>query len=252
MMSWYRTRTDDELVALVARGDEQARAWLVDRSLLQASRVARYLEPDRDTAVAALVAAYSETFRDLRTLDDGGRFLPALLMRLDKHAPFPLDPATHAPLDPLDRERVRDAVLGAATAVAGRRLALPLVALLVLVAAVGIGVTFNDDGRQVAVTGSPTDGPTGETIGFGDDRDAAPDPVATEAAPDPVATDAAPDDAGTDAAPDDSATDGAVPDGAPADDGTDGAPGDDATDQVPDDAGDGTEGAGVETLAETL
>lgn len=243
-MSWYRTRTDDELVALVARGDERARAWLVDRSLLQASRVARYLEADRDTAVAALIRAYDDTFRDLRGLGDAGRFLPALLMRLDKHAPFPLDPATHAPLDPLDRERVRDAVLGSSPAAAPRRLALPMVAVLVLLAAVGIGVTFNDDGRQVAVTGTPTDAATGETIGFGDDTpDAAPDPVSSDAAPDPVSTDAAPDPASTDAAPDDDATEGAP---------ADAAPDDDPTDQIPDDAGDGTEGAGAETLAETL
>lgn len=137
-MSWYLSRTDGELVALARQGDRPARAVLVDRTLLPASRVAMHLEPDADAAVGALVAAYADAFRRVVELADDEAFLPVLLDRLDHRAPFPLDPATHAPLDPVDRDRVRAAVLGTARP---RRRAVPLAAVLASLAVVAMVLT---------------------------------------------------------------------------------------------------------------
>jgi hypothetical protein len=148
-VSWYLSRTDGELVALARQGDRPARAVLVDRTLLPASRVAMHLEPDADAAVGALVAAFGDAFRRVVELADDEAFLPVLLDRLDHRAPFPLDPATHAPLDPIDRDRVRAAVLGTGRR---RRRAVPLAALLASLAVIAVVLT----------TGGPT--PTGLVV----------------------------------------------------------------------------------------
>ncbi len=189
-MSWLSTRTDGELVALVADGDRRARAMLVDRTLLPASRVAMYLEEDTDRAVDALVGAYSGVFRRLPDLGDGDRFLNALLARLDASAPFPLDPDTVAPLHRQDRERVRAAVLspprrGART--------LPLVAALLGVVLLAVGVAVLDGPERGPGPGRATVGgdvdPTPDPGGEGpatDDRGRSDDPLAPADEPAPA------------------------------------------------------------------
>lgn len=153
-MSWYLSRTDEELVALASGGDRSARAVLVDRSLLPASRVAMHLEPDAEAAVTALVTAYRDTFSRLDGLADGERFLPVLLERLDHAAPFPLDPATHAPLAPHDRDRVRRSVLGAPS----RPRAVPLAAVLAAAAVVALVVALDDAPSTLRVDDAPPAG----------------------------------------------------------------------------------------------
>lgn len=193
-MSWYLSRTDGELVALARQGDRPARAVLVDRTLLPASRVAMHLEPDANAAVGALVAAYGDAFRRVLELADDEAFLPVLLDRLDHRAPFPLDPATHAPLDPVDRDRVRAAVLGTDR----RRRAIPLAAVLATLAVVAVVMTAGASTPTGLVVddappggGAATDAPPAGD----DDREveqATPDPSSTD---EEVATDA---DASTD------------------------------------------------------
>lgn len=181
---------------------------LVDRTLLPASRVAMHLEPDADAAVAALVAAYGDAFRRVAELADDEAFLPVLLDRLDHRAPFPLDPATHAPLDPVDRDRVRAAVLGTDR----RRRAVPLAALLAALAVVAVVLTTGsttptglvvDDAPPAAEPGSDT--PTA------DDQDPETPPASPEPSP--------PDAATTTPAADPTADAGPTPEGAQASDG---------------------------------
>ena len=203
-MSYYLSRTDGELVDLARRGDRSARGVLVDRTLLPASRVAMHLEPSADAAVAALVAAYDDTFRRLGGLDDGSRFLPVLLERLDHRAPFPLDPATHAPLDPVDRDRVRRAVLGTPRDRRGIPLAAGLLAAVAGALAV-VATTAPHDGIAVDDTPHPVD------------QDVAPAPAPSPSAP--AMTEDAPTPAPT-------ATTGPTSPGAA----TDQAPSDDAAD----------------------
>ena len=200
-MSYYASRTDGELVDLAMGGDRAARRALVDRTLLPASRVATHLEPDADAAVGALVAAYREAFTRIGEVADHGQFLPVLLARLDHRAPFPLDPATHAPLAPVDRDRVRRAVAGDGA----RRRGVPLAAALLAAAAIGIAaivVGAPSDGVRV----DPEPGGAAPTTSTSPDDDT---PPRTETAP---ATDDTADDdtAGDDAAGDDADQGGAT------------------------------------------
>ena len=217
-MSFYLSRTDGELVDLARRGDRSARGVLVDRTLLPASRVAMHLEPSVDAAVAALVAAYGDTFRRLDGLDDGGRFLPVLLERLDHRAPFPLDPATHAPLDPVDRDRVRRAVLGTPR---GRR-GIPLAAAL-LAAAVGALALVATTAPRGGITVEDTPDPVGQDVAPAPSPSPS-TPAATETtptlSPTPTGTGAPEDTTADDATPDDAAPDDATPADAAPDDGT--------------------------------
>lgn len=224
-MSWYLSRTDGELVALARQGDRPARAVLVDRTLLPASRVAMHLEPDANAAVAALVAAYGDAFRRVAELADDEAFLPVLLDRLDHRAPFPLDPATHAPLDPVDRDRVRAAVLGADR---GRR-AVPLAAALAALAVLAVVLTGGASSTPAGLVvddAPPVGGPASDAPTNGEDgRDleqATPEPSPTDqetGTPD-GGTSVEPDGAGADDdRSDDGGGDGAADDAVAVDDG---------------------------------
>lgn len=225
-MSWYLSRTDGELVALARQGDRPARAVLVDRTLLPASRVAMHLEPDANAAVGALVAAYGDAFRRVVELAEDEAFLPVLLDRLDHRAPFPLDPASHAPLDPVDRDRVRAAVLGTDR----RRRTLPLAAVLGTLAVVAVVMTAGASTPTGLVVDDapPVGGPATEAPPAGDD-----DRGIEQATPRPSPT-------GEEVAPDADASTG---DGHPADEAGD------ATGEAGDPVDDG--GTGTGELAET-